>query len=237
MSDVTTGSLSRLRSLPAVFTSNDAAALLDTDRKVVDQYLFRWRKAGLVTTLGQRRASVHFNNLLDPRASETMRGEALARLLNRPVVLVGGGVLNAEGWTNQYRLPPFDVAVGVTPASPTVPTDVTCGIRIMPRPVGWMLTLLEDAEKHDVSVDGVPSVSPAMALADSILCNARGVGIRVGAPMPWLPAPDDIEADTLPEKTADTLEECMEALEALPEEVALVSSYRSAWESGFLNAF
>ena len=229
--------LERLRSLPEVFTSNDVAGLLDSPRNIVDQYIHRWRRDGLITTIGSRKASVHFNNLKDPSGVNNRKGQALGRLLNRPIVLVGGGVLTGEGWTGQYPAAPFDVAVVVTPVSPTVPTETTGNIRIMPRSPQWMIALMENADMHNREESGVSSVSPAMALADALLSNARGTGLRVRASLPWLPEPDDLEHESLPEDYVEQLSECMRNIGASDEEMELLNPFVHSFCSEHLSGF
>ena len=227
MSRRNVSALERLRVLPDVFTSNMLGVLQGLSEDHVNTMISSWRKVGLVQTMGMRKAGVHYNLLRDPEGPQRRKGEALWLLLNAPSVTVGEAALNAGGWTTQmaHRV---TVCTGVTPRLPTVPSGLD-GIDLMPRPAAWMYELLTDAIEHGELVGDVLCASPAMALADTMLANARRTGEKVGAPMPWLPDPDDLE---IPEEAdLDRVRNCLKLLGATAEEMEMVEPYAESIEA------
>lgn len=225
-------SLERMRTLPEVFSTQDVMAYCEVTRSHADTMVREWRGKDLITSLGARKAGVHFNLIRNPAGPLILLNEAMWVLTRRPTLLVGGMALRAGEWTTQLHRK-HEVAMGVTTRLPTVPTGLDgVSVNVMPRPAVWMHELLNDAERHDtVGSGGFPTVSPAMALADSVLAHARGVGPQVNAPLPWLPDPDDLE---IPDEEAfDAVRECMTKLRADGNEMQLIEGYRdSVFTSG-----
>lgn len=208
--------IERLRSLPEVFTTREAMAAFECDQAVADVMMHRWRSTGLIESMGPRKAGVHYNLLLDPQGPQTRRDEALWKLLGRFHALTGGAALHAAGWTTQrHRL--LEVVTVVTPRMPTVPTGLY-GIAVQPRPAVWMHELMNAAVEAGETEGGIPLLPPAWALADAILAHARNVGPSVNAPLPWLPAPDDVE---IPD--TDAMKEVRAALGSLGASAAEIS--------------
>ncbi len=214
----------RLRSLPEVFSTREAMVAFGCDQAVADVTMHRWRTAGLIESMGPRKAGVHYNLLRDPQGPQTRRDEALWKLLGRFHALTGGPALHAGGWTTQrHRL--LEVVTVVTPKMPTVPTGLY-GIALQPRPAAWMHELMNAALEAGETEGGIPLLPPAWALADAILAHARQVGPSVNAPLPWLPAPDDVEIDG--EEALDTVRAALVALGATPEEMGTLERYESS---------
>ena len=161
----------RLRELPEVFTTTTLAATLGGDSKAASVYLNRWRKEGMISSLGPR-AGVHFNLLIRPDADHDLRMEAIAFVF--PGAMVAGvSSVHAAGWTTQI---PSALELMI-PARRSFPelTDTV----IETRSESWF-----DAARGEIVREGpVPMVSPAFALAD--LWDSGG----------WRPDPDDIEWD------------------------------------------
>lgn len=217
----------RLRSLPDVFTSNNMSSIFGMSRASVDNTIARWRKAGLVETMGMRKAGVHFNLLRRPDAHDALMSDALWLLLRVPHVLGGGGALHAAGWTTQ-RHHVHEVCVGVSTRSPCVPTGLT-GVNVLARPIKWMSILFQNAEANEQASGGIPMLSPAMALADSWLANQRGTGRVANTRMAWLPDSDDVEIPSEEEWMCAV--DCLRLLGASDEEVAdFTNTYENSVE-------
>jgi hypothetical protein len=213
--------------MPEVFSTRDAISVWGIGRSHADRMIHDWRAKGLIRTMGQRKAAVHFNLVRSPDGPGRLLHDACWKLLGRPTVLVGGMALNAGGWTTQlHRI--HEVCTGVTAKLPTVPTGMDgIGLRVLPRPPAWMNALIRDAERNGEGFGGFPLASPAMALADAVLAHARGVGPGVNAPLPWRPDPDDAE---IPDDAAfEAFEEALGALGAAPDEIGrLAEDYRAS---------
>ncbi len=216
----------RLLALPPVFRTTHMVSLWGLGRNHADVMVKQWRDKGLVRTLGRRMAGVHFNLVREPSAPEERLHDAAWLLLGAPTVLVGGMALNEGEWTTQFhRL--REACVGVTPRLPTVPTGMEdSGLRVLPRPGAWMHALMEDADRGGRVSGGFPMVSPAMALADALLADARDIGPKVNAPKPWLPDPDDLEIPD-EEGFGDVLR-ALRSLGASEGEMELAEPYRES---------
>lgn len=161
----------RLRDLPEVFTSTTLAATLGGDPKAASVYLARWRREGLITSLGPR-TGVHFNLLRNPAAAEDLRMEAVAYVLPGAVI-AGVSAVHAAGWTTQI---PAATEI-MAPSRRSFPEIDEVVIR--PRGLHW----LNLARTHLARTGVMPMVTPAFALAD--LWRSED----------WRPDPDDIEWD------------------------------------------
>ena len=161
----------RLRDLPEAFTTKTLAAHLGGDEKLASVYLFRWRKEGLISSIGPR-AGLHFNLIRNPNAAEDLRMEAIAYLF--PGAMIAGvSAVHAFGWTTQI---PRSLEI-LSPSRRSFPEIDGCTIAA--RSLTWFRT----ARSHIARTGPVPTVAPAFALAD--LWAAGG----------WRPDPDDIEWD------------------------------------------
>ena len=168
-------SVDALRALPEVFDLSTATRLLDMERGIAKTYLSRWGKAGLVRPAGQR-AGIYFNLIRAPDAPERRAVDAL-RMAYPSAVLRGLGVLHAAGWTTQI---PRRTTVAVVARRTLMSLD---GFEVCGRPRSWYEAVHADVRtRKDFSTYDLPSLSPAMALAD---CYAD--------PRSWRPDPDDLD--------------------------------------------
>ncbi len=164
-----------LRMLPEVFDLSTATRLLDMERGIAKTYLSRWGRAGLVKPAGQR-AGIYFNVLRAPGAAESRAVDAL-RMAYPSAVLRGASVLHATGWTTQI---PRRTTVAVLARRTLMGLD---GFEVAGRPRAWYEAVHADLKAaKDFSTYGLPSLSPAMALAD---CYADASS--------WRPDPDDLD--------------------------------------------
>lgn len=163
----------RLREIPDVFTTNTLAAMLGGDAKAASAYLTRWRKAGLISSLGPR-AGVHFNLMQNPAARSELWLDAVAYVFPGAVI-AGVSAVHAAGWTTQI---PARVEVMVPPRR-SLPEIY--GAVIETRPQGWF-----PRAKRAIQREGaVPTIDPAFALADLWHQNL------------WRPYHDDLELDLI----------------------------------------
>jgi hypothetical protein len=165
----------RLQSLPPVFRGSDLTVRFQWTSKTASQYLYQWKRRGLVQGLGGH-SDVYANLLKQPSPDW---GKAV--LLAMPsATTIGIEALRQAGWTTQvphrptvavnarqsvFHVAPFDIA----PRSPQWFESVRAGIQ------------------GDRAL-GLPALRPAWALAD--LLRTQGWG-ACGL---W---PDDIEWDQI----------------------------------------
>lgn len=164
----------RLREIPEVFTTHTLSAMLGTDSRATSVYLNRWRKEGLISSLGKR-AGVHFNLVRNPSAEEELRLEAI-RLVFPGAVIAGASAVHAAGWTTQI---PSALEIMIPPRASTPEIE---GVDVATRPVAWF----REARKRPQRTGAVPTVDPAFALADLWHRNV------------WRPDEDDLEWDMIP---------------------------------------
>lgn len=163
----------RLKDLPEVFTLNTAAAMIGVDTVVASTYIARWKKQGLVSSLGQR-TGVHFNLGRNPEAAELMRLDAIAYVY--PGSMIGGvSALHRAGWTTQIPRE-MDLMVPFRRSYPAIED-----VQIHGRPLSWV----KAARAWRDSTTPLPLLAPAFALAD---CVGNSI---------WCPDPDDLEWDQL----------------------------------------
>lgn len=161
----------RLMDLPEAFTTKTLAANLGGDTKLASVYLFRWRKEGLISSIGPR-AGLHFNLVRNPNAAQDLRMEAIAFLF--PGAMISGvSAVHAAGWTTQI---PRSLEIAV-PMRRSFPEIDDCAISSRPR--SWFRLAKQNVSRHGP----VPTLDPAFALAD--LCHSGE----------WRPDADDIEWD------------------------------------------
>lgn len=184
-------SLDRLKDLPEVFTLNTAAAMIGVEGNVASTYIARWKKQGLVSSLGPRTA-VHFNLLKNPSAEDDLRMDAIAYVY--PGAIAGGvTALHHAGWTTQIPRE-MDLLVHRRRSYPAIE-----GVEVHGRPAAWVKLAREWSDMKTP----VPYLHPAFALADCVLNDI------------WRPDPDDIEWD---EVSASDLRRAFETLDVgIPE--------------------
>lgn len=163
----------RLRELPEVFTTNTLAATLGGDLKSASVYLSRWRKEGLISSIGPR-AKLHFNLLLDPRSERDQMLDAVAYLYPGAVI-AGASAVHAAGWTTQ--IPRSTEIMVINRRSLVQINDFV----IESRPISWF----KEARKRIYREGPVPVIDPGFALADLW---------KTGS---WRPDPDDLEWDMI----------------------------------------
>lgn len=191
----------RLRTLDAVFSVADVQVQLELDEKSASVYLNRWRAKGYVSRFGD---GVYFNLLAD--TSATLRiPEAFDKLLRRPVLRVGPSILHEAGWTSQIHQR-RDYAAAVFKGRLTLPR-VEGDIGLTPRYLAWFEAMRATAEP--VGPGEIPSVSPAMALADALL--SRREFVARNRPVHAVP-PDELDMDAF---TRDRFDDVADALKAL----------------------
>jgi hypothetical protein len=173
-----TSAVTRLASLPEVFTGGDLTVLFGWKSAICSSYLASWRKAGLIKSLGGR-SDVHMNLVRNRHANP----EAALRRAFAQAVKVGGDVLREAGWTTQIPTT-IEVAVPVGSAS----YDVE-GFAITTRTAKWFLRVAPGLDKL---AQGIDHLQPAWALAD-MLARAQDGRVRNA----WLLDPDDIDLDSV----------------------------------------
>lgn len=152
-------SIQRLLSLPALFSGKDLTIRFQWTSKAASQYLYLWKKRGLVQSLGGH-GDVFANTLVQPQPD----WEAALRLAMPSAVIVGVEALRRSGWTTQVpsqpevfvqaREPQFSVErFTVKPKSATWFEASQPGIRDHCLHPAWALAeLLKSAGWHDAGV-------------------------------------------------------------------------------------
>ena len=164
-----TSAIERLQSLPQLFRGADLTVRFQWTSKSASQYLYLWKRRGLVQALGGH--SDVFANML--RIQSPDWGKALQMAMPSAVV-TGVEELRQEGWTTQVPHRPT-VAVNVKQRV----FSVDC-FEVSARNPRWF-----DITRPGINGDGsLPTLRPAWALAD--LLREQGWG-ECGL---W---PDDIE--------------------------------------------
>ncbi len=171
--------IERLRSLPALFMGSDLTVRFQWTRKTASQYIYLWKKRGLVQPLGGH--SDVFANLL----VEASPNWQAALLLAMPSgVLVGIESLHRAGWTTQIPSMPV---VAVDASQRVFTTDM---FEIEPRDDLWFERTKQGIKKG-VYRESLSVLSPAWALADMLRVRGWGsCGLQ----------PDDIEWDAVTAK-------------------------------------
>ncbi len=206
MGEVYTSAVQRLLDLPEVFTGSDLTIRFHWTSTTASTYLAKWRRAGLVRSLGGR-TDVHMNLVRNRELSPEV---ALRRAYPR-AIKVGVDVLRQAGWTTQ--LPSFvDVAIPSSSA-----THVLDGFLLSRRPERWYALVIPGVDKV---LSGIDQLRPAWALAD-MMARARD-GRVVGA---WLMDPEDLDLDS-----AFSDKEMKKALANWGLEVADAKAYEALFE-------
>ncbi|CAG0998104.1 hypothetical protein BURK2_02809 [Burkholderiales bacterium] len=156
-----TSAIARLQGLPRVFRGSDLTIRFQWTSKTASQYLYLWKRRGLVQSLGGH-SDVYANLLTN--ADPDWEAALLAAMPS--AVLVGIEVLRQAGWTTQV------------PHRPTVAVDANQGVftvkpfEIVTRDPGWFVTTHQGVDRNHGA--GLPGLRPAWALAD--LLRAQGWG-------------------------------------------------------------
>lgn len=136
-------------SLPALFSGRDLTVRFQWTSKAASQYLYLWKKRGLVQPLGGH-SDVFANTLVQPQPD----WEAALRLAMPSAVVVGTEALRRGGWTTQVpRLPEVYVQAGE-------PQYAVEHFTVKPKPARWFEDSRPGVQDH--------SLRPAWALADML---------------------------------------------------------------------
>lgn len=158
-------SIERLMSLPALFSGKDLTVRFQWTSKAASQYLYLWKKRGLVQPLGGH-SDVFANTLVQPRPD----WEAALRLAMPSAVIAGIEALRRSGWTTQM---PSQPEVYVQAGQPRYSVG---RFNVKPKPADWF----------EASRSGIRDqcLQPAWALADLLKSAGwRDAGLQ----------PDDLE--------------------------------------------
>lgn len=163
-----------LKKLPPVFLGRDFEIGLGYTPAAAQVALHRWTAAGYLARAGKR-AGIYYNLVVDPDAASTRVGEAIA-LQEPSAIAVGATALHQHGWTTQIPR----VRELAIPAHPNVRSRPQLeGVSFAFRTPEWYGKAAPAAKP---GVDGLPTLPPALALADAALFG--GV---------WKPDPDDLD--------------------------------------------
>ena len=170
-----TSAIVRLQSLPPIFRGSDLTVRFQWTSKAASQYLYLWKRRGLVQGLGGH-SDVYANLLTTP----TPNWEKALLATMPSGVMVGVEVLRQAGWTTQIPQRPC-VAVNAKQSVFTVePFEISV------REPKWFETAGPGIQ-GDRSM-GLPGLRPAWALADMLHREGWGpCGL-------W---PDDIDWDSV----------------------------------------
>lgn len=157
--------LQRLLSLPAIFSGRDLTVRFGWTSKNASQYLYLWKKRGLVQALGGH-SDTFANLLVQPRVD----WEECLRRAMPSAVIVGVEALRRRSWTTQIQARP-DVAV-----QESLPVYTVDHFTVSARPAAWFEASRKGIENG--------ALAPASALADMLAREGWGAcGLT----------PDDIE--------------------------------------------
>jgi hypothetical protein len=170
--DKPVSALQRLLSLPAIFSGRDLTIRFGWTSKNASQYLYLWKKRGLVQALGGH-SDTFANLIVQPQAD----WEEGLRHAMPSAVIVGVEALRRRGWTTQIQARP-DVVV-----QESLPVYTLNRFNVSARPAAWF-----EASRKGIA-NG--ALAPAWALADMLAREGWGAcGL----------APDDIEWGAIKER-------------------------------------
>lgn len=162
----------RLAKLPPVFRATDAALRFRWDAKTTAQYLWQWKRRGLIEGLGGK-SDVFAIKLL----GQDVNWEVAAKKVMPTAIVVGLEILLRENWITQIVQRPDLV---VAPVDTAFKLD---RFNVQRRPAEWFTRMrrgMVAAESDAV----LPTLRPAWALADMLAQEGWGAcGIQ----------PDDID--------------------------------------------
>lgn len=165
-----TSALKRLLSLPAMFRGADLTLRFGWTTKNASQYLYLWKRAGLVQPFGGH-SDVYANLVVQPKPD----WDSAAVMAMPSAVLVGVEALRRHGWVTQIQQEP-EIAVRATGSCFSTPLFVVTAL-----PDRWFEAVKAG---RDRSQGALPCLRPAWALADMLARQGwDGCGIQ----------PDDID--------------------------------------------
>lgn len=151
--------VSRLRSLPEVFTLGGFCKSTGFSQKAAAVCLRRWKTRGLIQPAGDR-AGIYFNTLKSPEIGSAQRIDAL--LFEYPsAILCGESVLHGAGWITQ-------IPAGLSVAVLSRPSYVSLhGFEIHGRSRSWFKKIHSAVNATDNPRRyGLRALPPALALVD-----------------------------------------------------------------------
>ncbi len=170
---MSTSAVSRLQLLPDFFRGADLTIRFQWTSKTASQYLYLWKKRGLVAALGGH-TDVYANLL----RNQNPQWEKALRASMPTSTVIGIEALRRAGWTTQIPQRPV-VAVNVSQSVFTVDS-----FEIVARDAVWFENV-QYAVVHENSSD-LPVLRPAWSLADMLRVRGwNGSGLD----------PDDIDWD------------------------------------------
>ncbi|THF67263.1 hypothetical protein E6C76_02480 [Pseudothauera nasutitermitis] len=173
-----TSAIVRLQSLPPIFRGADLTIRFQWTSKAASQYLYLWKRRGLVQGLGGH-SDVYANLLTNPRPD----WEKAVLTAMPSAVAIGIEALRQAGWTTQVPHRP-SVAVNARQSVFNV-----APFEIVARDPKWF-----EAARSGIQGDralGLPVLRPSWALADMLRTHGWG---KCGL---W---PDDIDWDEIGEQ-------------------------------------
>jgi hypothetical protein len=175
-----TSALERLRSLPDIFRGGDLTVRFQWTSKTASQYLYLWKRRGLVRGLGGH--SDVFANMLQ---CETPNWEKAMVIAMPSSLAIGIDMLRGAGWVTQIQhRPTIAVQIGrpVYDVEPYV---------IEQRPESWYALIQPGLLPESIGYHRLPMLRPAWALADMLHEQGWGAcGLQ----------PDDLYADEMSEQ-------------------------------------
>lgn len=171
----TTSAIDRLRQLPDVFRGADLTTRFGWTSKTASQYLYLWKRRGLVDGLGGK-SDVYFNQLV---LATPNWSKALVTAMPSATI-VGIEALRLAGWTTQI------------PQRPAIAVDERERVhklakyQVEAKPASWFAACAKGLSRPSPAAPRV--LAPAWALADLLAAADWG---RMGL---W---PDDIDLDSV----------------------------------------
>ena len=182
-----TSAIVRLQSLPPVFRGADLTIRFQWTSKAASQYLYLWKRRGLVQGLGGH-SDVYANLLSNP----TPDWEKAVLAAMPSALIIGVEALRRAGWTTQV---PHRPTVAVNQKQPVYSIEP---FEVELRGPKWFEAT--QSALQSPSAPALPTLRPPWALADMLLTHGWG---QCGL---W---PDDIEWDEIGEQDeADWLAAC-----------------------------
>lgn len=168
----------RLRQLPAVFSTTEAATLFsDVDASMIRH----WREQGLIRPAGPW-SKLYYNLVLlaDWHTALTV----VVRRVFPSAVLIGPNVLRRAGWATQIAR---DLYIAVATARTYARLD---NVQVHPRPRTWY----DRNGPFAMSMEGLPCITAEQALWDSLEHRDEL----------WCPDPDDLDPTECGEELYET---------------------------------
>ena len=187
-----TSTFERLSQLPDIFTATDALLVTNIPRAQFDNYMWRWKTAGLVRSLGKR-SDVWFNLVKNPVISHE-RWETAVRRALPCAISAGHGVLMRHGVSTQMAVTAYLIQPSLKPIAAVE------GSQLQMRPRLWMRHLLQAGAIDNSRI--LPELDSGAVIADLLRYDRESLDT------------DDIDWDEL-------TQESLAIFDALAADVAL----------------